>query len=617
MAPPDKTDGNDRPDYAPGDPETFMRNMAKLADRTATFLTEIAGEQANRDDPKDKTSSADGLAPVAKALFGVAEPYLSDPRKLIDAQVDLWQRQMNVWQSTWQRLVGEDDAEPAIQPDPGDRRFKDADWDDNPFFDMLKQSYLVTAKWAEDMVQRAEGVDEGVKRKGNFYVRQLANALSPSNFVFTNPEVLRATLSSNGENLVSGLEQLLADYNRDTGEFKIRQTDLDAFEVGRNLALTPGKVIYQNPLFQLIQYAPATETVCQTPLLIIPPWINKFYILDLVEKKSFVKWVVEQGLTVFVVSWVNPDEQLAGMSFEDYMRSGILEAVDAVSEATGEARVNAIGYCIGGTLLAATLAYMAETGDERIKSATFFTTQVDFEDAGDLKVFVDEEQISALEKKMAETGYLEGRNMANTFNMLRSNDLIWSYVVNNYLLGREPFPFDLLYWNSDSTRMPAAMHSFYLRECYLENKLSQKQMKLAGKTLDLSKVTLPTYNLAAREDHIAPLPSAFKVGRFLGGDCRLVVAGSGHIAGVINPPTAGKYQYWTNDKGADTLEAWLEGADEHAGSWWPDWISWISRHCGPQVPARIPGDGKLKPIEDAPGRYVLVRTAAPGARRED
>jgi poly[(R)-3-hydroxyalkanoate] polymerase subunit PhaC len=457
------------------------------------------------------------------------------------------------------------------------------------------------------MVAEADVSDPHTKHQARFYVEQIANALAPSNFALTNPEVLKLTLASNGENLVEGLENLARDIAAGHGQLRIRQTDFNAFEVGANLATTPGKVICQNELMQLLQYAPVTETVYRRPLLIIPPWINKFYILDLNPRKSFIRWAVEQGFTVFVLSWVNPHEALAGKSFSDYMRQGILEALAAIEKATGEKEVNAIGYCIGGTLLAATLGYMAAKKDRRITSATFFASQVDFELAGDLRVFVDESQLKGVETRMAERGYLEGKQMAQAFNMLRSNDLIWSYVVNNYLKGRDPLPFDLLYWNADSTRMPATTHAYYLRECYLNNSLTKGKVVLDGVRIDLKKVKIPIYNLGTREDHIAPLASVFRIGGAIGGDCRLVVAGSGHIAGVINPPAARKYEYWTNDKGAPTLDAWLAGATEHQGSWWPDWLAWISQRSGDKVKARIPGDGALPPIEDAPGSYVKVR----------
>ena len=401
---------------------------------------------------------------------------------------------------------------------------------------------------------------------------------------------------------------LAEDIQAGRGSLRIRQSDSRMFEVGRNLALTPGKVIFENPLMQLIQYAPATGTVLRRPLLIVPPWINKFYILDLNPEKSFIKWCVDQGITVFVISWVNPDSNLAKKGFEDYMRDGPLAALDVIEQATGERDVNAIGYCVGGTLLAATLAYMASRHDERIASATFFAAQVDFTHAGDLKVFVDEDQIAAREREMGERGYLEGKKMATAFNLLRSNDLIWPYVINNYLKGKEPAPFDLLYWNSDATRMPAANHSFYLRNCYLDNRLSKGDMVIGGKKLKLRNVKVPVYNLATREDHIAPARSVLLGSKFFGGPVRFVLAGSGHIAGVVNPPNKMKYQYWTGPKptGAD-LDKWLAKAKEHAGSWWPDWLEWIKAQDASAVSAREPGGGKLPPLEDAPGSYVKVR----------
>ena len=373
------------------------------------------------------------------------------------------------------------------------------------------------------------------------------------------------------------------------------------------MANTPGKVIFRNELIELIQYEPSTPEVYRRPLLIVPPWINKFYILDLNPEKSFIRWAVAQGLTVFVISWVNPDERLADKGFEAYMREGILAALDCVEQATGEREVTAIGYCVGGTLLAATLAYMAAVGDDRIKSATFFTTQIDFTDAGDLKVFVDAEQLREVEEKMAEHGYLEGSSMAQAFNMLRPNDLIWSYYVNNYLKGKEPMPFDLLVWNSDSTRMPAANHKFYLRHCYLQNDLSNGRMELGGKMLDLKKVTIPVYELATREDHIAPARSVFTGAKCFGGPVRYVMAGSGHIAGVVNPPAKPKYQFWSGGPPKDDFESWVATAKETPGSWWPDWAQWVTKQAPEKVPARKPGEGKLKAIGDAPGDYVRVK----------
>ncbi|MGI9483410.1 MAG: PHA/PHB synthase family protein [Hyphomicrobiales bacterium] len=593
------------------DPGQFLQNMSRVMERGAEIANTLArrAETSGKHDasgPLDAAPTED-FERIGETFNAIAQDYFAHPEKLVEAQMELWQGHAQIWQNAWQRFLGGENA-PVAEPQRGDRRFKDADWTENQIFDFIKQSYLLTAKWAHDLAENAEGLDKHTRLKGAFYVDQIANAISPSNFAFTNPEVLKHTLATNGENLVKGFEQLARDLEKGKGELRITQTDMNAFAVGENLALTPGKVVFQNDLIQLIQYEPSTPKTYEKPLLIIPPWINKFYILDLNPKKSFIRWAMSQGLTVFVISWVNPDERLAMKTFSDYMREGILAATGAVEEATGQKELNAIGYCIGGTLLSATLGYMAAKKDKRISSATFFTTQVDFEKAGDLLVFVDEDQVRGVEKTMASRGYLEGAKMANAFNMLRSNDLIWSYVVNNYLLGKDPFPFDLLYWNADPTRMPAATHSFYLRECYLNNKLSQGKMVLDGVPIDLSKVTIPVYNLAAREDHIAPLPSAFKIGQFLGGDTRLVVAGSGHIAGVVNPPDSGKYQYWINDKGADTLEEWLDQASEHPGSWWPDWIKWIAKRSGKKVAARKPGDGKLKPIEDAPGSFVKVRS---------
>ena len=438
-------------------------------------------------------------------------------------------------------------------------------------------------------------------------MKQIANAVSPSNFVLTNPQLWRETLGSNAENLARGMHMLAEDIEAGGGELRIRQSDMAQFKVGENLAVTPGKVVFQNELMQLIQYEPSTKTVLKRPLLIVPPWINKFYVLDLTPEKSFIKWCVDQGLTVFVISWVNPDERLAQKDFEDYMTDGPLAALDAIKAATGESKVNAIGYCVGGTLLSITLAYLAAKRDQRIASATFFAAQVDFTHAGDLKVFVDEQQLEAVEKHMHQRGYLEGKKMSSSFNMLRPNDLIWPYVVNNYLRGKAPMPFDLLYWNADATRMPAANHSYYLRKCYFENALSEGKMRIAGVKLDLGKVKAPVYNLATREDHIAPAKSAFLGSKFFGGPVKYVLSGSGHIAGVVNPPSKAKYQYWTGGKPEGELDDWIAKAKENPGSWWPDWMDWIKEQEPATVKPRKPGGSKLRPIEDAPGSYVKVR----------
>src|SRR3954470_7492240 len=544
---------------------------------------------------------------VVKTLGQVADYWLRDPQRALELQSSLGKAYLDLWANAVKRMAGET-VEPVVAPDARDKRFADPEWSSNQFFDFLKQAYLLTVQWANRLVRDAEGLDPHVLQKADFYVRQIANAIAPSNFVLTNPELLRETLTSKAENLVRGMHMLAEDIEAGHGDLRIRQSASKMFEVGRNLALTPGKVVFENELMQLIQYAPSTPTVLKRPILIVPPWINKFYILDLTPEKSFIKWCVDQGLTVFVISWVNPDNTLAKKSFEDYMRGGPLAAMDAIGKATGELKVHTVGYCVGGTLLASTLAWLAEKRRQRVMSATFFAAQVDFTHAGDLLVFVDENQISALERDMQAAGVLEGSKMAMAFNMLRSNDLIWSYVVSNYLKGKAPSSFDLLHWNSDATRMPAANHSFYLRNCYLENRLSTGSMVLDNTLLDLAKIKVPIYNLATKEDHIAPADSVLYGSQFFGGPVKYVLSGSGHIAGVVNPPEANKYQYWTNDNIKDVkLADWIKSATEHKGSWWPDWRQWLEGLDGERVPARAVGSEAMPPLEDAPGSYVRVR----------
>jgi polyhydroxyalkanoate synthase subunit PhaC len=586
------------------DIEAFSRNLARLVEESGRALAAyLKPREEGRD---DNGELADEIAEVVKTLGQVAEYWLADPQRTVEVQTSLGKAYLDLWASAVRRLAGEA-TPPVATPAPGDKRFNDPEWTQNQFFDFLKQAYLLTAQWAERLVDAAD-LNPHTKQKAEFYVRQITNALAPTNFVLTNPELLRETFVSNADNLVRGMHMLAEDIERGGGNLQIRQSDSSMFEVGRNLATTPGKVVFQNELMQLIQYAPSTETVLKRPLLIVPPWINKYYVLDLTPEKSFIKWCVDQGLTVFCISWANPDAHLAQKTFEDYVRQGPLAALDAIKEATGEDKVHALGYCVGGTLLAVTLAAMAARHDKRIASATLFAAQVDFTYAGDLKVFVDEEQVKAIEHRMSERGYLDSRSMATVFNLLRSNDLLWPYVINNYLKGKAPFPFDLLYWNSDATRLPAANHSFYLRNCYLDNKLARGSMTLGNTPIDLKAVTVPIYNLATREDHIAPAKSVMFGSKLFGGDVRFVVAGSGHIAGVINPPVKKKYQYWTGPKprSAD-IDGWLAKAKERPGSWWPDWLLWITRQSPTEVPARVPGDGALKSIEDAPGRYVKVR----------
>jgi polyhydroxyalkanoate synthase len=587
------------------DVETFSRNLGRAIEEGGKALSAYLKP---REEGKVKSDLAEEVGEVVRTIGQVVQYWLADPERAVELQTSIGRAYLELWGNAAKRLAGEPAAAVA-KPNAKDKRFSDPEWSQNQFFDFLKQVYLLTVQWAEHLVKNAEGLDPHTRQKAEFYVRQIGNAIAPSNFVLTNPELLRETFASNAQNLVRGMHMLSEDIKAGHGNLRIRQSDPSLFEVGRNLALTPGKVVFQNDLIQLIQYEATTPDVLKVPLLIVPPWINKYYILDLTPEKSFIKWCVDQGITVFVVSWVNPDATLARKNFEQYMREGVIAALDAVEQATGERKINAVGYCVGGTMLAITLAYLASRKEERAVSATFFTAQVDFTYAGDLMVFVDEEQIKHLEEHMQEQGYLEASHMATAFNLLRSNDLIWPYVVNNYLRGKAPYPFDILYWNSDATRMPAANHSFYLRNCYLENRLSKGKMEIAGAKLDLRSVKVPVYNLATREDHIAPAQSVLHGSQYFGGPVKYVLAGSGHIAGVVNPPAKAKYQYWTGPApaGAD-LTAWMKTAKEHTGSWWPDWLAWIKSHEAEMVPARAIGGGKLKPIEDAPGSYVKVKS---------
>ncbi len=593
------------------DAHAELPDFEALSRNTARFVEQVGKAAAAYMKPLEERRApggfADEAAEMVKTLGKVAEHWMADPERAIHAQTQLTTGFVALWAETLKRMQGEK-AEPVATPDPRDKRFADPDWSANPYFDFIKQAYLLTTRWASDLVDKADGIDPHTRDKARFYVKQLAGALAPSNFVPTNPELLRDTLRENGANLVRGMQMLAEDIEAGHGELRLRQTDPSKFAVGVNIAVTPGKVVFRNDLIELIQYAPTTETVLKRPLLIVPPWINKYYVLDLNKEKSFIAWAVDQGLTIFVISWINPVERHADKDWDAYMREGIFAALDAVEAATGEKKVTAIGYCVGGTLLAVAMAYMAAKRDKRIDSTTFFTAQVDFTHSGDLQVFVDEEQLKTLDERMRAKGYLEGSSMATAFNMLRPNDLIWPYVVNNYLKGQAPFPFDLLYWNSDSTRLPAANHAFYLRHCYLENSLSRGVMDIDGVTLDLTKIKTPIYNLATREDHIAPARSVLKGSALFGGPVTFVLAGSGHIAGVVNPPYKPKYQYWTGGKAGGTLEEWLASAKENPGSWWPHWFQWVEAQDKARVPAREPGKGKLKALCDAPGTYVKERS---------
>lgn len=554
------------------------------------------------------------LAPAYKEwVFASA----SNPQKLLEANMALMQNSFELYQRNAMSLLGVK-SEPVMKEKKGDRRFHHEDWIEKPVFSAIKQTYLVASEWMRNLVTDMDGLDSHTAQRVKFFTEVYIDALSPTNFALTNPAVIEKTIETKGANLVHGLKNMLEDLERGKGQLQIRMTDTDAFELGKNVAVTPGKVVFQNRMFQLLQYTPTTESVSKRPLLVVPPWINKYYIMDLQPKNSLLKWLVSQGHTVFVVSWVNPDESYRDTSFEQYVQDGVIAAVDVVEQITGVSEINSIGYCIGGTLLTSTLAYMKSKGDSRIKSATFFTTMLDFSEPGELGVFIDDEQVSALEEQMEKDGYLEGSAMAGAFNLLRSNDLIWSFYINNYLLGNDPRPFDLLYWNSDSTRMPAKMHSWYLRNMYLENKLCKPGgISISGVPIDISSIDIPVCFASTVEDHIAPWKSTYSGAQLFSSDVRFILGGSGHIAGVINPPEANKYAYRVTDGLPENPDLWAAKAEQHAGSWWPEWQSWIQPMTGEQVDARIPGDGKFKVIEDAPGSYAKLRLGAPGSKTDD
>ena len=594
--------------FTSDDPVTLHRSLAAITERGQKIMAEFIERNAT-----DNQLAKPDPYNIGGAFFEVTTKLLTDPQKLIDASVSLWQDYFTLWQNTTRRILG-DEPEPVAKPQVGDKRFKDEMWEMNEVFDFIKQSYLLTSRCVQGLVHDVKGLDPLSAQKVEFYTRQFVDAMAPSNFIMTNPEVLRATIDSGGENLIKGLNNLLTDLERGKGKLNISMTDYEAFTVGENIAVSPGKVVFRNELMELIQYDPSTETVFQKPLLIIPPWINKFYILDLKPKNSFVAWAREQGHTVFLISWNNPGPNDAGMDFEDYIRLGPLAALDAIAKITGEIGPDVIAYCIGGTLLCCTMAYLAAKGEgDRIGSATLFTTMTDFADPGELGVFIDDAQVNGVEEKMSGTGFLAGQDMATTFSLLRANDLIWSFVINNYLLGKDPFPFDLLYWNSDSTRMPAAMHSTYLRGMYRQNRLIQPGgLVMNGEPLDLGKIQTPLYMLSTKEDHIAPWTSTFSLPGRVAGPVRFVLAASGHVAGVVNPPAANRYHYWVNPQWEPDPLQWLEKAEEKPGSWWLDWQEWVTQYAGPQVPARIPGKGKgrakVKVYCDAPGEYVKIKS---------
>ncbi|TFW11143.1 class I poly(R)-hydroxyalkanoic acid synthase [Brevundimonas intermedia] len=580
--------------------ETLSMNLAKAAMMAQSAIAEAALTQADR--PAALSPDPFNVAP---AMTSVMTSLAAQPDKMMQAQADLFGRYMQLWSSTARQAAGE-----APDPAPTDKRFKDPAWSENPMFDMMRRSYLLTSDWMNGLIAGVEDVDPTLKRRAQFFTRLLTDAFSPSNFLASNPVALKALAETSGESLVKGMQNFAADLERGGGSLRISQADYGKFVVGENVATAPGQVVWRDELFELIQYAPTTETQHEIPLLIFPPWINKFYIMDLQPANSLIRWLSAQGFTVFVCSWVNPDKDKADFGFDQYLEKGIYRAVEKTLKQAGTKQLNAVGYCIGGTLLGAGLAHMAANGDKRVAAATFFAAQHDFAEAGDLLLFTDEHWIAEIERQMdAAGGVLPGAAMAETFNALRSNDLIWSFFISNYLLGKDPPAFDLLFWNADQTRMPKTLHLDYLRQMYGANVLAQGAFQIGGLTADLSKVTIPLYFQASREDHIAPMNSVYRSAKLFGGkDVTFTLAGSGHIAGVINAPAAKKYQHWTNAALPATLAEWQADAVEHSGSWWEHWSAWLAKRAGKEIPARDPEKGPLKPIEPAPGSYVKVKS---------
>lgn len=582
----------------------LSRNLAAaMARANQVFATAFYDQSKGANEPW----KADPFE-VQNATNAVWADLAKHPESLRDAQARLWETFADIWERhALNMMTGRPMEATSLNRD---KRFRDPEWTANPAFSLMRETYLATAAMIASLVDKAEGVDADTKRKAGFFIKQAVDAASPSNFLLSNPAVLRTMIQTQGQSLVQGVENFASDLKRGGGtHLAITQTDMSAFRLGENIATTPGKVIFRNGLIEILQYTPTTETTFDTPLLIFPPWINKFYIMDLQPKNSMIRWLVDQGHTVFLASWINPDAEMAEKTFEDYMQEGVFAAVKAVQDACGAKSMNTVGYCIGGTLLAASLAYMAQKGDARIASATFFASQQDFELSGDLRVFSDDAGLRYLADRIEQKGgLLDAQAMADTFNSLRANDLIWNYVVDNYYMGKNPPPFDLLYWNSDQTRMPKALHLFYLRTFYHDNLMAKGELTLMGERIDLSLVKTPIYMQSSKEDHIAPYQSVYRGARLFGGPVTFMMAGSGHIAGVINHPQSQKYQYWVNPALPPTVEQWVADAAERPGSWWPHWNAWLAERSGKRVKARIPGEGGLKALGDAPGEYVRVRS---------
>lgn len=580
------------------------------------FSGKLAGELAARQAASPETALSvwfDMMETTRNFLAANSD----HPGKLVDQQVNLWRDQLALWNNLVQRLSGKDVAELA-PTEKGDNRFADPEWRDNPLFDYLRQSYLMTSRAILGSVEDADGIDEKTRQRLRFFARQAINAMAPSNFLATNPELLRLTAETGGQNLVRGFEQFLQDLESSADSLNIRMTDMSAFRVGENIATTPGKVIFRNRLVELIQYAPVTTRVHRRPLLMIPPWINKFYIMDLRESNSFVRWALREGHTVFMVSWVNPDASYRDAGIDAYLQEGIVASLDAIEQATGEKSVNAVGYCAGGILLSIALAWLAARGQSaRIATGTCFATLFDYSDPGDIGAFIDDTVVEALEHRLDREGLLDGRLMAVAFSLLRENDLYWNYYVQNYLKGDRPVPFDLLYWNSDCTNLPAAVHKFFLRKLYIENRLREPGgITVSGEPIDLGRVEVPVFILATLQDHIAKWRSSYAGTQLVRGPVQFVLGEAGHIAGVMNPP-GGKYGYYTAPDLPADPDTWWQHAKHHDGSWWLLWKDWIAPHAGDEVPARQPGDGALPAIMDAPGTYVHQRVVDILSKRTD
>jgi polyhydroxyalkanoate synthase len=589
------------------DPFSFSRQIGEVMER----LQPLFAKYAHKHDGEEIFPHSFNPTAFQTMILDYWKAVFQNPQSLVDTNLEYLQNMTLLIHESSRKMLGEK-FDAVVSNEKSDRRFRDPLWKDSFVFDFIRQSYLLTSGWMQKAIRSTDGLSQKEKDKLDFYARQFVDALAPTNFAMTNPEVLRETLNSQGQNLLNGLNNLVDDLERGDGDLEISKTQYGMFEIGKNLATTEGAVVFENDLMQLIQYTPKTKQVYKTPLLVVPPWINKYYILDMRPDNSFVKWAVDQGHTVFCISWVNPDRRLAKKSFGSYMEEGVLAALDAIEKATGEKSSNVVGYCIGGTLLATTLAYMAATKQEKkIASATFLTTLIDFDRAGDLSIFVDDEQLKLIDEKMEKNGVLQGSELRHTFSLLRANDLIWSFVVNNYMMGKEPFPFDLLYWNDDSTNMPAEMHRFYLQNMYRDNKLCRPNgIKIGEVGIDVSKIKIPSYFISTKEDHIAPWTSTYEGMHLLGGKKTFVLSASGHVAGVVNPPDAKKYHYWENPDidDRDHAEDWLAKAKQYDGSWWVHWANWLKKTSGTKVAARKVGGGKLKVIEPAPGRYVKKKS---------